>query len=146
VIPIRSILAATDFSENAEQALGVAIDLAKQFGTELHVIHCLDLPVAIVNPYAVSMPDNLLSEARNEAAKQLRAAVARAEKAGVTARSHLAEVPAPQAISQLAEEIGVDLVVMGTRGHTGLKHVLLGSVAERTLRHAPCSVLTVKSR
>jgi nucleotide-binding universal stress UspA family protein len=146
VTPIRSILAATDFSENAEQALGVAIDLAKQFGTELHVVHCLDLPIAIVNPYAVSVPDTLLTEARDEAARQLREAVARAEKAGVAVKSHLAEVPAPQAISQLAEELGVDLVVMGTRGHTGLKHVLLGSVAERTIRHAPCSVLTVKGR
>jgi nucleotide-binding universal stress UspA family protein len=145
VRPIRSILVATDFSENAREALEVAIDLAKQFGTELHVIHCLDLPIPIVNPYAVSVPDTLLTEARDEAARQLQEAVAEAEKAGVAAKSHLADVPAPQAISHLAEQIGADLVVMGTRGHTGLKHVLLGSVAERTLRHAPCSVLTVKS-
>jgi nucleotide-binding universal stress UspA family protein len=53
-------------------------------------------------------------------------------------------VPAASAIVGQAEELRVDLIVMGTRGHTGLKHVLLGSVAERTLRHAPCSVLTVK--
>ena len=144
--PLRSILVATDFSENADQALGVAIDLAKQFGTELHVVHCLDLPMPIFNPYAVSVPDSLISEARDEAARRLHEAVTRVERAGVAVKSHLAEVPAPQAISHLAEEIGVDLVVMGTRGHTGLKHVLLGSVAERTLRHAPCSVLTVKGQ
>lgn len=144
MIRIRSVLAATDFSENAEQALGVAIDLAKRVGAELHVVHCLDLPIAVFNPYAVSVPDSLLSEARAEATRRLAQAVARAEQAGVTAKSHLAEVPAAQAISHLAEELAVDLVVVGTRGHTGLKHVLLGSVAERTLRHAPCSVLTVK--
>jgi nucleotide-binding universal stress UspA family protein len=63
---------------------------------------------------------------------------------GVKASSHLSEVPAASAIVGQAEELGVDLIIMGTRGHTGLKHVLLGSVAERTLRHAPCSVLTVK--
>ena len=49
-----------------------------------------------------------------------------------------------EAIGRQAEEIGADLIVMGTRGLTGLKHVLLGSVAERTLRVAPCAVLTVK--
>ena len=87
---------------------------------------------------------NLITEARDQAAKELQAAVAKAEKAGLSVKSHLAEVPAAQAIAHLAEELGVDLVVMGTRGNTGLKHVLLGSVAERTLRHAPCSVLTVK--
>ena len=144
--PLRSILAATDFSENADEALRVAIDLAKQFGAELHLIHCLDLPVPIFNPYAVSVPDSLIAQARDEAARRLEEAVRRAEHAGVTVKSHLAEVPAAQAIASLAEELGSDLVVMGTQGHTGLKHVLLGSVAERTLRHAPCSVLTVKGR
>jgi nucleotide-binding universal stress UspA family protein len=49
-----------------------------------------------------------------------------------------------EAVSDLARELGADLIVMGTRGATGLKHILLGSVAERTLRTAPCPVLTVK--
>lgn len=146
MIPLRSILVATDFSDDAEEALGVAIELARQFGAELHVIHCLDLPIPIFNPYAVSVPDSLISDARDQAAQRLQLAVERAEKAGLAVKTHLAEVPAAQAISNLAEELGTQLVVMGTRGHTGLKHVLLGSVAERTLRHAPCSVLTVKGR
>ena len=53
-------------------------------------------------------------------------------------------MPAASAIVEVAGEAKADLIVMGTRGHTGLKHVLLGSVAERTLRLAPCAVLTVK--
>ena len=50
-----------------------------------------------------------------------------------------------EAISSAAQELGADLIVMGTRGLTGLKHVMLGSVAERTIRIAPCPVLTVKA-
>jgi nucleotide-binding universal stress UspA family protein len=144
--PIRSILAAVDFSENSDQALGAAIDLAKQTGAELHVVHALDLPIPIFNPYAISIPDALLTQAREEATRRLREAVEKVGKAGVKAKSHLTEVPAAPAIARLAEELGADLVVMGTHGHTGLKHVLLGSVAERTLRLAPCSVLIVKGK
>lgn len=53
--------------------------------------------------------------------------------------------PATTAIVEEAQRIGADLIVMGTRGHTGLKHVVLGSVAERVVRTAPCPVLTVKA-
>jgi nucleotide-binding universal stress UspA family protein len=144
--PIRSILAAVDFSECSDHALQAAADLAKQTGAELHVVHALDLPIPIFNPYAVSIPDTLLTQAREEASRRLREAVERAGQAGVAAKSHLTEVPAAPAIARLAEELGADLVVMGTHGHTGLKHVLLGSVAERTLRLAPCSVLIVKEK
>jgi nucleotide-binding universal stress UspA family protein len=62
----------------------------------------------------------------------------------VTAESHLAGAPPAHALCETAEQIGVDWIVTGSRGLTGLKHVVLGSVAARTLRHATCSVLTVK--
>jgi nucleotide-binding universal stress UspA family protein len=141
---IRSILVATDFSENSEHAVAVAIDVAKQLGAELHVVHGLEVPVPIFNPYAVSVPDTIVTQARDESTRRLQQAVEQAAAAGVSAKSHLTEVPAAPAIARLAEELGVGLIVVGTRGHTGLKHALLGSVAERTLRLAPCSVLTVK--
>jgi nucleotide-binding universal stress UspA family protein len=144
--PIRSILAAVDFSENSDQALAAAVELAKQSAAELHVVHALDLPIPIFNPYAISIPDALVTQAREEASRRLRETVERLAREGLTAKSHLTEVPAAPAIARLAEELGADLVVMGTHGHTGLKHVLLGSVAERTLRLAPCSVLIVKQK
>jgi nucleotide-binding universal stress UspA family protein len=64
----------------------------------------------------------------------------------VEVSTQLAEAPAARAIARAAEETRADLIVMGTRGNSGLKHLVLGSVAERTLRRAPCSVLTVKTR
>jgi len=141
---IQKILVAVDFSEHADPVLEVAVEFAKQFGAELHLLHAFDVRIPLVTPYEVAIPTAFIEEAREAAASKLGALIQEAAAKGITATSHLSEVPAASAIVDLAEELGVDLIIMGTRGHTGIKHVLLGSVAERTLRHAPCSVLTVK--
>ncbi len=143
-MPIRRILAALDFSEHSARALETAIYFAKQLDAELHLIHAFHLPVPLVTPYEVAVPDALIQEARDAASRKLADSLSKASAAGVKAHSHLAEVPAASAIVRVAEEEDVDLIVMGTHGHSGLKHLLLGSVAERTLRQAPCAVLTVK--
>ena len=142
--PIRRILVATDFSQHSARALEAALDLALQFGAEVDVVHAFDLPIPLLTPYEVAVPDSYLEQTRNAAAKQLAAAAEQASARGIEVKTHLREVPAATAIAQAAEDVAADLIVMGTRGNTGLKHVLLGSVAERTLRLAPCSVLTVK--
>ena len=141
---IDKILVAVDFSEYADSVLDVAVEFAKQLSAELHLVHAFDVRIPLVTPYEVAIPTAFIEEAREAAAFKLEALIQKAADDGVTATSHLSEVPAASAIVDLAEELGVDLIIMGTRGHTGLKHVLLGSVAERTLRHSPCSVLTVK--
>jgi nucleotide-binding universal stress UspA family protein len=144
VKPIRRILVATDFSEHSARALGAAVDLAVRFGAEIDVVHAFDLPIPLLTPYEVAVPDSYLDQTRNAAAQKLAAAAEEVSARGVEVKTHLREVPAAPAIAQAAEDLGADLIVMGTRGNTGLKHVLLGSVAERTLRLAPCSVLAVK--
>ncbi len=141
---IRKILVAVDFSEYAESVLDVAVEFAGQFNAELHLVHAFDVRIPLVTPYEVAIPTAFIEEAREAAASKLGALIRKVAAEGIPATSNLSEVPAASAIVDLAEELGVDLIIMGTRGHTGLKHVLLGSVAERTLRHAPCSVLTVK--
>ncbi len=141
---IEKIVVAVDFSEHADQALDAAVEFAKQFGGSLHLVHALDFRIPLMTPSEVVIPTAFIEEARNAAASKLDVLVQKVATEGVTATSHLSEVPAASAIVELAEKLEADLIVMGTRGHTGLKHVLLGSVAERTLRHAPCSVLTVK--
>ena len=145
MIPLRSIVVALDFSELSSKALDTAIEMARTSGGEIHLIHAFDVRIPFVTPYEVAVPDNLITAARDAAARKLEKALQRVTAAGLAGKSHLEEVPAATAIARVAEEVGADLVVMGTHGNTGLKHVLLGSVAERTLRLAPCSVLTVKA-
>jgi len=144
--PIKSLLVATDFSEAAQPAVDAAVELASTFGAEVHLVHAFQTPIPIVSPYEVVVPDGFLEQARDSAARSLKAVEEKIAAAGVTVTAHLTEVPAAPAIARLAEELDVDLIVMGTRGNTGLKHIVLGSVAERTLRMAPCSVLTVKPK
>ena len=141
---VKTVLVATDFSENAHQAVDAAIQVAKTFGARIELVHAFQTPVPIVSPYEVVVPDGFLEQARAAAAENLKAVAEKITSEGITVKSHLTEVPAAPAIARLAEELHADLVVMGTRGNTGLKHVLLGSVAERTIRLSPCSVLTVK--
>jgi nucleotide-binding universal stress UspA family protein len=142
----RKILVATDFSTHSERALEAAITLARTYGAPIHLLHAFDIPLTLVTPYEVAMPNAFLAETRQIAADQLAAAEETVRAAGVEVSTQLAEAPAARAIARAAEETRADLIVMGTRGNSGLKHLVLGSVAERTLRRAPCSVLTVKTR
>ncbi len=143
---VNSVLVATDFSESAQPAVDAAIMIAERFDAQLHVVHAFQTPVPIVSPYEVVVPEGFLEQARGATAANLRAVVEKISSQGLDAISHLTEVPAAPAIVRLAETLDVDLIVVGTRGNTGLKHVLLGSVAERTIRLAPCSVLAVKPK
>lgn len=142
--PFRTILTAVDFSECSDAALDMAIGLARTFGAALHVVHSFELPIPAVSPYEVAIPDAFLEEARKAAQRRLEQAGERVRGQGLEVSTHLAEGSPSPAIVRVAEEVGADLIVMGTHGHTGFKHLVLGSVAERTQRHAPCSVLTVK--
>lgn len=141
---ISTILVALDFSDNSDRALDVAIDYAKRVGADIELVHAFDIPIPAVYPYEVTIPDSMITESRRIAEQKLQTARAKVDAAGISVATHLAEVPAASAIVRIAEDVKADLLVMGTRGHTGLKHMFLGSVAERTTRHAPCSVLVVK--
>jgi len=141
---IRKILVAVDFSAHSEKAVEEAIDLAKLVSAKIDLVHAFDVPVPMVTPYEVAVPTGFIEEARKAARERLKAVEQKVRAAGVEVQAHLTEAPAAHAVARAAEELGSDLIVMGTRGHTGLKHVILGSVAERTLRLAPCSVWAVK--
>ena len=142
-MPIRVLLITTDFSEHSDRALEFGIDLAKQLGASVRLLHAYDLNLATLHPYTVTVPDAYIEECHTVAAQKLAAAVEQVRGAGLECDSVLAEVPAPEAIVAEARASGCDLIVMGTRGNSGIRHLLLGSVAERTLRSAPCPVLTV---
>ncbi len=141
---IRTILVPTDFSTHADRALGYAADLAKTIGgVKLEVVHVYQAPLVELTPYHLALPMSVLEGVRDAAREQLEERREKLASAGVEADARLSEGIAAEAIVAAATDLNADLVVMGTRGHTGLKHVLLGSVAERTVRHAACPVLTL---
>lgn len=137
--PPRIILHPTDFSEQAQYALRLANSLARDHRAHLVVLHVAapPHPAGMLPPgrhpkrYYVAMRKKLRELQPLDAAVERKQRVAEGE-------------PAPQ-ILRVAQEIGCDLIIMGTHGRTGLKHLLMGSVAEEVVRKASCPVLTLKT-
>ena len=142
---IQTILVPVDFSSHSEIAVDYAVTIAKQFGAKLHLLHCYQINLGSISPYGPVMPENLGDEIRKAAEQKLGEWRAKLVQQGMQTEQHLSPLFPPEGIAESAAEVGADLIVMGTRGLTGFKHVLLGSVAERTVRTAPCPVLTVKA-
>ena len=138
------ILVAIDFSPHSAKALEVAMGLAKTFSARIHLVHAYHLPPLVGMPDEIAIPPDFWTGVRDAAARKLEKAAQKVKAAGLPVETHLVEFAPSDAVVEIAKKTKVDLIVMGTRGLTGLKHALLGSVAERTLRLAPCPVLTVK--
>ena len=141
---IHKILVPVDFSEHSKRALDEAIGLAKVFHAELHLLHCYQITPGAISPYGIAVPETYEYEVRTAVEKRLSEWRDKARAQKVTAQEHITAHYPPEEIVAMAERLGIDLIVMGTRGLSGFKHVLLGSVAERTIRLAPCPVLTLK--
>ncbi len=145
MMPIRRILFPTDFSENADHAWAYALTFAKEFAAEVLLLHVVPPPPRLTETYAVNYdPDGLLEAQRAEATALLERQVQAAKEAGLTAEAAIRVGMDYHEILEHARAQAVDLIVMGTHGRTGLAHVLLGSVAEKVVRRAPCPVLTIK--
>jgi nucleotide-binding universal stress UspA family protein len=144
VLEFHKILVPVDFSDHSQRALDEAIGLAKTFGAQLHLLHCYRIHPAAGAPYGIVVPETFEHDVRMAALQRLSEWREKAAAQGVRVQEHItAHFPAED-IAAMADHLGIDLIVMGTRGLTGLKHVLLGSVAERTIRLAKCPVLTMK--
>ncbi len=144
---IRKILLPTDFSDSAEQAAVLAIEIAQAFGAKLLLL-CVYAGPIYQGPFhtAYAASAEILERLHHEAEHALRELHQRASDAGVSAESFAMPGLARDVIVEMAQSQAVDLIVMGTHGHTGFRHLLLGSVAERVVRTAPCPVLTVPAK
>lgn len=144
----RTILVPYDFSEHSKKALETALDLGRRFGSNLHLLHVVT-PLIVAYPTmgtAAAPPANLLLELREGAERSLDDVVATIENPPGTVKAHISAGGATaETIREMAEQLGADLIVMGTHGRTGMSRVFLGSVAERTLRLAPCPILMVSA-
>ncbi|MCP3986702.1 MAG: universal stress protein [bacterium] len=140
---LDTILVPFDFSPCATLAFEEALDLANRYGGKLTLLHAFLLNEQVY-PYSAILSQEEVDEARDAATGALEQWRDRAEASGVEIDVRVAPGTPSENITTVAREIGADLIVMGTHGLTGLAHVLLGSVAERTLRTAPCPVMTVR--
>lgn len=139
---IQHILVPTDFSESAEAAVRYAVELAKQVGARVTLLHVVEIPIYTYSTSAYLSAD--FSKTIEEAAQaRLEQALAELRKALPEAQSMLVSGPPGDAIRNAVASEGADLVVMGTHGRRGLAHAMLGSVAEKTVRVSNVPVLVV---
>ncbi|CAA9476458.1 MAG: Universal stress protein family 4 [uncultured Solirubrobacteraceae bacterium] len=144
----RSIVVGTDGSETAHRAVAQAVDLAKALGARLEIV-CAYEPVSgsRLRKERGTAPADLqwMVNAREDVDATLREAVEQAELEGITVETYARQGDPADAILDVAEERGADLIVVGNKGMTGAKRFLLGSVPNKVSHHAPCSVLIIRT-
>ena len=140
---MKRILVATDFSEHAEGALAWGAALAKRFNAELELVTSVFVVPLAAGPHTYGIPPEYLRNVREQADRHLDELAARFARDGIRVERTVLHEDPSSGICARAVETKADLVAIGTRGRAGLAHVLLGSVAERTARLAPCPVLAV---
>lgn len=148
MVEIRSILAPTDFSEHAEGAVAFACGLAEKFGATLHLLHALSeimAPIGLEPMLVPSYPVEYYQVAEAQARQALQKLLKPDWGQPPQVERDVRWGSAVEVINEYAQEHQIDLIVISTHGRTGLSHVLLGSVAERIVREAPCPVLTIRS-
>lgn len=144
-LKISRIVCAVDFSEYSDFALRYAVHFARTFDAELHVLHVVELP--FLPSYSLAgVPDlSIPSEEIEEGArKKLDELVTKCRTQYAKVEGQVRTGTAFVEIIGYAREAEADLIVVGTHGRTGLRHMLIGSVAEKIVRKARCPVLSVK--
>ncbi|HKP00647.1 MAG TPA: universal stress protein, partial [Nitrospiraceae bacterium] len=140
---IKRILFATDFSPWTKRAEDYACSTACSWRASLTVLSVAEYPPGLNPDYSINQ--QYLAELLKQASSQLVDLKARAERRGIAVTTRVATgIPSEEVITAAKAE-DADLLVVGTRGKTGLAHILLGSTAERVIRGAPCPVLTVRT-
>jgi nucleotide-binding universal stress UspA family protein len=147
MIALKHVLVPTDFSETSDSALRYGKALAGAFGATLHVVHIVEEPYGqpwAVEAYGFSLA-TLQDEWIKDAQSRLAASLVDDEKKTLKAVTTTVLGHPVMEILRYAKDNAIDLIVMGTHGRGPLGHVVLGSVAERVVRKAPCPVLTVRT-
>jgi nucleotide-binding universal stress UspA family protein len=143
MLQMRTLLVPTDFSAGAQLALDHAVALSRRLKTGIRLLHCYRVPTELELLYLGQPVDRWEPGIREGAARQLAEVAARISGEGIPVTQELACGNAAPAIARAASS-QADLIVMGSLGRSGIAESLLGSVAERTVREAPCPVLVVR--
>ncbi len=142
-INIRKILCPIDFSQHAELVVEWAIHLAQEHDSEVLLLHAYHLPVEFQQLEGAYLPADFWESVKEEAERSLAIYAERVRAMSVSVREIVREGYPASVIQEEAREENADMIVMGSRGLSGLKHLLLGSIAERVVQKAHCPVLTL---
>ncbi len=145
-LEVRRILVPVDFSDASRSVLDYAVDIARDRGAEIVLLHVVGLPVAPFDPaYGVAADPRVTLDLRAGAEKALADLAAKAGAgSGLALGTRVLDGAPSREIVREAREGAYDLVVIGTHGRTGFRHVFLGSVAENVVRMSPCPVVVVR--
>jgi nucleotide-binding universal stress UspA family protein len=143
-IAVRLILVPVDFSPHAPAVLAWAAHLAEEHKSRLVLLHVYHLPVEFQQLEGAYLPPDFWSTVKTEAEQSLARYAADLRGRGLEVEAVVREGYPASVIVDEAAERHADLIVIGTRGLSGFKHLLLGSIAERVVQKSPCAVLTVK--
>ena len=142
------IVVGTDGSESAAEAVRQAVELAGLTGARLDVVSAYEpVPNRRVESEVAQAPGDVAHEfgPREEATFALDSAVGAATAAGVEVTPHAMDVDPADAILDVAEKVGADLIMVGNKGMTGARRFLLGSVPNKVSHHSPCSVIIART-
>jgi nucleotide-binding universal stress UspA family protein len=143
-----SIVVGTDGSDTAREAVRQAVALAARLGARLQVVSAYEpVPAGRLRREAEQVPEDMqwMINPREDVDATLREAAEVAREGGVEAATYARQGDPADAILDVAEEQGADLIVVGNKGMTGARRFLLGSVPNRVSHHAPCSVLIIRT-
>ena len=142
-LEVKNILFATDFSATSEKALPYAAAICRHFGSTLHVAHVMSDASALLMTGGLDYVSlsTIYEDAHTEAKEKIDQIAEQVQ--GIDHRGYVRHGSVWESLAEIIAESGIDLIVLGTHGRTGLGKLLLGSVAEDILRHAACPVLTV---
>ena len=143
--PFKHVLVPTDFSESAMHALELAAELVQPGGAGITLLHVIEVPVAYSGEVNVNDFARQLDKRSSEALDKTAAHIARRVSVPVVKRTRVG-YPGAETLAALEKDPSIDLVVMGSHGRTRLERALLGSVAEKIVRHANCPVLVSRKR
>ncbi|MBX3197872.1 MAG: universal stress protein [Labilithrix sp.] len=145
MIPPKTILVPTDFSEPARVALDYAVQLAEKLGSSVHLVHAFEIPLVGFPDGVMTISAEMASRIIDAAQKALGELVQPYASRKVEIHTSLEQADPRDAVLAVAERLGADLIVMGTHGRRGIARALIGSVAESVVRTSSLPVLTLRA-
>lgn len=146
MIALKNILVATDFSEPSVVALDYGRDLARSYDATLHVVHVIEESLALHGPEIGFAYADIQRNIEAAVRRDLDAALSADDRRTLNARTVITRAGnVSHAITEYAKNNAIDLIIVGTHGRGAIQRFLIGSVAERVMRIAPCPVLTVRA-